>query len=134
MKFDKVNWKKAYEWLREKQALLVEASKKREYLKLRHLQISILKDFRTTAIAVRRVVTSSGSKTAGIDGVTATTVKERIILASQVHYIVRNPSTYKPHAVKRVWIPKNETSGYTYYSRQSSASCISRSYRSPCGR
>jgi RNA-directed DNA polymerase len=110
MKFDRVNWKKAYEWLSEKQALLVEASKKREYEKIRHLQISILKDFRTTAIAVRRVVTSSGSKTAGIDGVTATTVKERIILASQVNYIVRNPSTYKPHAVKRVWIPKNESS------------------------
>jgi hypothetical protein len=42
MKFDKVNWKKAYEWLNEKQALLVEASKKCEYSKLRHLQISIL--------------------------------------------------------------------------------------------
>lgn len=52
MKFDKVNWKKAYEWLREKQALLVEASKKREYLKLRHLQISILKDFSSSKIGI----------------------------------------------------------------------------------
>jgi hypothetical protein len=48
MKFEKMNWKKAYQWLDEKQALLVEASKKGDDMKLRHLQISILKDFRTT--------------------------------------------------------------------------------------
>ena len=65
MKFNQVNWKSAYEWLREKQALLVEVYIKGDILKVRHIQISILKDFRTTAIAVRRVTTSSGSRTPG---------------------------------------------------------------------
>jgi hypothetical protein len=65
MKFNQINCKLAYEWLHEKQALLVEVYKKGDTLKVRHLQISILKDFRTTAIAVRRVTTSSGSRTPG---------------------------------------------------------------------
>jgi RNA-directed DNA polymerase len=84
--------------------------KKKDYLKVRHLQISILKDFRTTAIAVRRVTTSSGSRTPGIDGVIATNAEEREALAQQVYSIVRIPSTYKPSTVKRVWIPKKDGS------------------------
>ena len=110
MKFNSVNWKSAYEWLHEKQALLVEAYIKGDTLKVRHIQISILKDFRTTAIAVRRVTTSSGSRTPGVDGVIATTAEKRESLAKQVYSIVRTPSIYKPSAVKRVWIPKKDGS------------------------
>lgn len=110
MKFNQVNWKSAYEWLHEKQALLVKVYKKGDTLKVRHIQISILKDFRTTAIGVRRVTGSSGSRTPGVDGVIATTAEERELLAKKVHSIVRTPSIYKPSAVKRVWIPKKDGS------------------------
>jgi RNA-directed DNA polymerase len=110
MKFSKVKWKSAYEWLREKQNLLVEVYKKGDVSKVRHLQILILKDFRTTAIGVRRVTTSSGSRTPGLDGVIITTTEERDALAQQVHSIVRSPRIYKPSAVKRVWIPKKDGS------------------------
>jgi len=95
MKFNQVNWMLAYEWLHEKQALLVEVYKKGDTLKVRHLQISILKDFRTTAIAVRRVTTSSGSRTSGVDGVTVTSAEGRDALALQVFKIVRTPSLYE---------------------------------------
>lgn len=108
MKFNTVNWDAAYKWLSEKQDLLVKAYIENDMEKVRHLQISILKDFRTTAIAVRRVTTSSGSKTPGLDGRLATTNAERNELFSRVNKIVRSPSTYKPLAVKRVWIPKND--------------------------
>ena len=99
MKFNQVNWQKAYEWLDEKQKLLVKAYIKKEMKKVRQLQISILKDFRTTAIAVRRVTTLSDSKTPGLDGILANTTEKRIQLASRVSKIVRRPSTYKPYAV-----------------------------------
>lgn len=79
-------------------------------MKVRHLQISILKDFRTTAIAVRRVTTSSGSRTPRVDGVTVISAEERNALAIQVFKIVRTPSIYKPSAVKRAWIPKKDGS------------------------
>ena len=81
MKFNQVNWKSAFEWLHKKQNLLVEVYKKGNVLKARHLQILILKDFRTTAIAVRRVIATSGSRTPGLDGVIATTTEERNVLA-----------------------------------------------------
>jgi hypothetical protein len=96
--------------LHEKQALLVEVYIKKDILKVRHIQISILKDFRTTAIAVRRVTTSSGSRTPGVDGVIATTAEKRESLAKQLHSIVRTPSIYKPSAVKRVYISKEDGS------------------------
>ena len=81
---------------------------KQDIEKVRHLQISILKDFRTTAIAVRRVTTTSGSKTPGLDNIVANTAEEREKIASHVYKIVRNPSTYEPRAVKRTWIPKKD--------------------------
>lgn len=93
MKFNPVNWKSAYECLREKQALLVEVYRKKETLKVRHLQISILKDFRTIATVVRRVTTSLGSRIPGVDKVTATTVEERDAL--EVHSIVRTLGIYQ---------------------------------------
>jgi len=106
MKFKQVNWKAAYEWLSRKQELLVEAYKNDDMKRVRHLQISILKDFRTTAIAVRRVTTTSGSKTPGIDNIVANTIEEREKLTSRVRKIVLKPSAYKPSVVKQVWVPK----------------------------
>lgn len=94
MKFNQVNWKAAHSWLRQKQMLLVEVYQKNDLEKVRHIQISILKDFRITAIAVRRVTSTSGSKTPGLDGFVVKTMKERIQLASDVHKIVRTPSSY----------------------------------------
>lgn len=108
MKFNRVNWNEAYNWLSEQQELLVKAYVKNEMEKVRYLQISILKNFRTTAIAVRRVTTSNGSKTPGFDGFLATTNNERNELFMRVHKIVRSPSTYEPLAVKRVWTPKKD--------------------------
>lgn len=132
MKFNQVNWKLAYKWLSEKQDSLVEVYVKMDMEKVRHLQISILKDFRTTAIAVRRVTTSSGSQTPGLDGIIVTTKEEREKLAQQVHRIVRSPNTYKPSAVKRVWIPKKDGTkrplGIPTIVDRASASCISGSY------
>lgn len=106
MKFKQVNWKSAYKWLEQKQSLLLEAYEKNNIGKVRHIQISILKDYRTTAIAVRRVTTNPGKRTPGTDGIIATTADERELLARKVYKIMRNPSTYKPSTVKRVWIPK----------------------------
>jgi hypothetical protein len=102
MKFSNVDWKSANTWLREKQALLVEVYRTRDIEKVCYLKILILKDFKTSALAVSRVTTSSGARTPGLDGVIATTIDERNRFAQQVNKIVRKPSTYEPHAVKRV--------------------------------
>jgi hypothetical protein len=67
MKFNQVNWK-AVECFSRKQELLVEAYKNKDTEKVRHLQISILKDYRITSIAVEELITS-GPKTLGLDGI-----------------------------------------------------------------
>lgn len=112
MKFKQVNWKTANRWLKQKQERLLEAYEKNNIEMLRHIQISILKDYRTTAIAVRRVTTNSGKKTPGLDGFIANTIEKREFLARKVYKIMRNPNAYKPMPVKRVWIPKTRTSAF----------------------
>ena len=106
MKFEKINWKSAYEWLERKQELLLKAYKKKDIEPIRRAQCSILKDFRTTAIAVRRISGNRGSSTPGVDNLTVKTIKERNELAEQTHYIMHNPSKYKASPIRRILIPK----------------------------
>lgn len=103
MKFNQVNWKSAYKWLERKQELLLEAYEKKDMDSVLRIQISILKDFRTTAIAVRRVSSNTGSSTPGVNGLTVTTNEER-----EISRFMRKPGTYKPSMVRRVWIPKGK--------------------------
>jgi|JI61114BRNA_FD_contig_101_193406_length_4991_multi_4_in_0_out_0_1 RNA-directed DNA polymerase len=107
MKFEKINWRSAYSWLKIEQEKLIEAYEKKDKNLIIKIQVSILKDFRTTAIAVRRVATNKGSNTPGVDGKVLKTAKDRTELAKAVHKIMLNPSTYKPDAVKRVWVSKD---------------------------
>jgi RNA-directed DNA polymerase len=107
MKFEKINWRSAYSWLEIEQEKLIEAYEKKDKNLIIKIQVSILKDFRTTAIAVRRVATNKGSNTPGVDGKVLKTAKDRTELAKAVHKIMLNPSTYKPDAVKRVWVSKD---------------------------
>ena len=107
MKFEKINWRSAYSWLEIEQEKLIEAYEKKDKNLIIKIQVSILKDFRITAIAVRRVATNKGSNTPGVDGKVLKTAKDRTELAKAAHKILLNPSTYKPDAVKRVWVSKD---------------------------
>ena len=66
MDYNFVNWKKARAWLKEKQYQLVEEYEKgKNEERLRSIQVSMLKDFRLAAIAVRRVVNNKGAISPG---------------------------------------------------------------------
>ena len=108
MKFEKINWKSAYEWLEQKQEMLLKAYKKRDIETIRRIQCAILKDFRTTAIAVRRISENQGSSTPGVDKLTVKTIKERNELAQKTHKIMCNPSKYIASPIRRIWIPKSD--------------------------
>ena len=107
MEFNKINWRSAYKWLEIKQEELIKAYEKKNTEQVLKIQVSILKDYRTTAIAVRRVASNSDSSTPGVDGKTLKTNHDREKFIKILHKIVRNPSTYKPNTVKRIWIRKN---------------------------
>lgn len=108
MKFEKINWKSAYEWLEQKQEMLLKVYKKRDIETIRKIQCAILKDFRTTAVAVRRVSENQGSSTPGVDNKIVKTIKERNELAQQTHRTVCNPSKYKASPIKRILISKSD--------------------------
>ena len=108
MKFEKINWKSAYEWLEQKQEMLLKAYKKRDIETIRRIQCAILKDFRTTAIAVRRISENQGSSTPGVDKLIVKTIKERNELAKKTHKIMCNPSKYIASPIRRIWIPKSD--------------------------
>jgi len=55
MKFNRINWRSVYKRLEIKQIELIKAYPENNMELVKHIQILILKDFRTTAIAVRRV-------------------------------------------------------------------------------
>lgn len=50
MKFDIIDWRSAYNWLEIKQIELIKAYEKNDKDLVLRIQVSILKDFRTTVI------------------------------------------------------------------------------------
>jgi RNA-directed DNA polymerase len=107
MEFNKTNWRSAYQWLEVKQEKLIRAYEKNDTNEILKIQVSILKDCRTTAIAVRRVASNKDSSTPGVDGKTLTTSLDQEKFAKILHKIMRNPSTYKPNKVTRIWARKD---------------------------
>ena len=72
--------------------------------KARNLQKMMLRSWWNTLVSVRQATQrNAGRKTAGIDGQVALTSPARMELAVQAHRAVRS---WKPRAVKRVYIPK----------------------------
>jgi RNA-directed DNA polymerase len=68
-----------------------------------------LQSFEIQALAVRRVVTNKGGKTAGIDGIVWSDPKDYWSAIQQIAKIVNNSSEYKASPLKRVYIPKGNT-------------------------
>lgn len=78
-----------------KQEELIRAYKDDDIQSIIGIQVSILKNYRTTAIAVRRVAHNKGGKTPGIDGDTLSTFQDLVRVAKIAHKMVCNPSSYK---------------------------------------
>lgn len=81
MDFEKTNWRQAYQWLEQKQEELIRAYKDDDIQSIIGIQVSILKNYRTTVIAVRRVAQNKGGKTPGIDRDTLSTFQDLVRVA-----------------------------------------------------
>lgn len=97
-----INWKKANKAVRKLQVRIVKAEKEGKYGRVKALQRLLTCSFYSKAIAVRRVTENKGRKTAGVDGVTWSTPKEKW---EAIHSLKRK--NYKPLPLKRVYIPKS---------------------------
>lgn len=70
------------------------------------IQIKIIQSFGARALAVRKVITNSGSRTPGVDMITWCSPKDYWKAIEMLHEITKNPLRYKAQPLKRVNIPK----------------------------
>jgi len=102
--WDRVDWHAVEGEVRRLRQRIFKAAQEGDLAKVRSLQKLLLRSRSNTLLSVRQVTQrNAGRKTAGIDGEVALTSESRADMAVRVHQSIQ---TWKPRAVKRVYIPK----------------------------
>lgn len=104
--WDAINWKKAEAEVKDLQEKIVIATLKENMKEVYNLQWKLLNTFGAKALAIKRVITKKGKRTAGTDGVVWNNPKEYWNAIQILTEIVRKPSEYRAQPLIRVWIPK----------------------------
>jgi RNA-directed DNA polymerase len=102
--WQQVDWRMHEQRVRRLRRRIFKAVRDGDLAKARNLQKLMLRSWSNTLISVRQVTQrNAGRATAGIDGRVALTAQARAEVAVQVH---ATRSSWRPVAVKRVYIPK----------------------------
>ena len=99
--WDQINWDQARSSVNRIQVRIVKAVKSGKYNLVKRLQFLLTHSFYAKALAVRRVTSSHGAKTAGIDGVKWRTKQDKFKAIQDLCEI-----GYAPMALRRVYIEK----------------------------
>lgn len=100
--WDSFDWNKCEQAVKKLQARIVKAQKEGRYGKVQALQWTLTHSFYAKALAVRRVTSNSGNKTAGVDGKRWTTPNAKLKAVSEL-----KRRGYKPQPLRRVHIKKS---------------------------
>jgi len=112
--WQQVDWRTQEERVRRLRRRIFKAVKDGDLAKVRNLQKLMLRSWSNTLISVRQVTQrNTGRKTAGIDGRVALTARARAEVAVRVH---ATRGSWRPVAVKRVYIPKVHNKNKTAHS------------------
>src|SRR3989440_12243945 len=104
LEWDAINWRLHEDNVGRLRRRIFKAAQEQDLAKLRSLQKMMLRSWSNALVSVRQVTQrNAGRKTAGIDGQVALTSPARMKLAVDAHRAARS---WKPVAVKRVYIPK----------------------------
>jgi RNA-directed DNA polymerase len=97
-----IDWNRCEQRVKKLQARIVKAQKERRYGRVKRLQHILVTSFDAKALAVKRVTSNKGRRTAGVDKVKWTTraAKFKAILSLK-------RKGYKPKPLKRVYIDKS---------------------------
>lgn len=101
--WDAVDWHQVYKEVKRLQMRIAKAVREKRYGKVKALQWLLTHSFSAKLLAVKRVVTSSGANTPGVDGVVWKTPHQKI---QAVESLQRRG--YKPLPLRRVYIPKRK--------------------------
>jgi RNA-directed DNA polymerase len=97
-----INWKQVYRTVRRLQARIVKAVREGRWGKVKALVYLLTHSFAGRALAILRVVSNSGAKTPGVDGVVWNTPEAK----SEAFSVLRRHG-YRPQPLRRAYIPKN---------------------------
>lgn len=101
-----IDWKKAEMKINNLQEKIVAATSKNNMKEVYNLQWILLQSFEAKALAIRKVVTNKGGRTAGIDDIIWNSPKEYWKAIEELNSILKHPENYKAQPVRRVMIPK----------------------------
>jgi len=96
-----IDWVKAEEIVYRLQMRIAKAVREKRYGKVKTLQWLLTRSLYAKLLAVKRVTSSTGARTAGIDGKLYKSNAEKLQLALSL-----KQRGYKTHPLKRVYIPK----------------------------
>lgn len=97
-----IPWPKVYRTVRRLQARIVKAVRAGKWHKVRALVYLLTHSFAGRALAILRVVSNSGAKTPGVDGVRWNTPESKSTAFSTLRR-----HGYQPQPLRRVYIPKS---------------------------
>lgn len=99
--WDTINWKQVESEVNRLQTRIAKATKERKFNTVKRLQYLLTHSFSAKVLAVKRVTTNKGKRTAGIDGVRWTTPADKMRAALSL-----TDKHYKAQPLKRVYIEK----------------------------
>jgi RNA-directed DNA polymerase len=97
-----VDWSAVTHSVKSLQVRLAKAVEAKRWRKVTSLQYLVNHSLASKLLAVKRVTENTGKHTAGIDGVTWTTAKDKLKAVFNLRL-----KKYKPQAVRRIYIPKS---------------------------
>src|ERR1700676_2598263 len=97
-----INWKKVYRTVLRLQARIVKAVREGKWHKVKALVYLLTHSFGGRALAILRVISNSGAKTPGVDGILWDTPE-----AKSAAFSTLRRHGYQPQPLRRVYIPKS---------------------------
>jgi RNA-directed DNA polymerase len=101
-----IDWKRAETKIKELQERITIATLKNDLKEMYKIQWILLNCQEAKALAIRKVITNKGGKTAGTDKIVWNSPKDYWNAIEELTKVVDNPMEYRAQPLKRVWIPK----------------------------
>jgi RNA-directed DNA polymerase len=110
LQWHEIDWRNAHIFVSKLQKELVVAYNNNDMVKVYDLQMQLMFSFSARALAVRRVTTSSGGNTSGIDGIVWKNSKAKMSAINKLRDIVSQKNgMYKAGSVRRTWVTKTNS-------------------------
>lgn len=100
--WNEIDWKMAQETIDLLQNQLVIAVKRGNQREIQRIQNQITRSFSARALAVKKVLSNKGKRTAGIDNQLWYTAEQKMEAVNKLKHL----QNYQAEPVKRVWIDK----------------------------